>query len=426
MDFIDAMANARYELIGEILGKSMERVLKPKSFSDLVDVVVLDKYLGIPIFLTLMWAAFQFAFSVSAPFSDAIDIFFTSAADWAKANIPNEVLASLIGDGVFGGLGFVLVFLPPIAFVFIALAILEDTGYLPRAAFVMDRAMTKVGLHGKSFIPMLLGFGCNVPAIMACRTMENEVDRKITIMVNPLMSCSARLPVYLLFAGAFFAGYEGAVIISMYLLGIILAAIMAKVIRKFFFGGEPSPLLMEMPDYSMPTVKSVLTSAWIRTQIFLKKAATILFIGAVIVWFLSVFPWDATNGGEVLENSYAALIGRAVEPIIAPLGFDWKAGVALFTGFMAKELVVGTLGILYGVESEEAIIDAIAHDFNPITALALMTITLIYLPCLATFGVLKRELGEWKLVGLIIAYELLLAYIVAAIIVGIGCFIEVM
>lgn len=420
MDYVDAMANARYELIGEIIGKSVERVSKQKSFSDLIDVVLLDKYLGIPVFLTLMWAAFQFAFSISAPFSDAIDIFFSSASDWTKANISNEFLASLIGDGIFGGLGFILVFLPPIAFVFIALAILEDTGYLPRAAFVMDRAMSKVGLHGKSFIPMLLGFGCNVPAIMACRTMENEVDRKITIMVNPLMSCSARLPVYTLFAGAFFAGYEGAAIISMYLLGIVLAAIMATVIRKLFFGGEPSPFLMEMPDYSMPALKSVFTSAWTRVKIFLKKAATILFVGAVIVWFLSVFPWDATNGGEVLENSYAALIGHAVEPIIAPFGFDWKAGVALFTGFVAKELVVGTLGILYGVGEEEAIMDAIAHDFNPVTALALMAITLIYLPCLATFGVLKRELGEWRLVGLVIAYELLLAYIVAAIIVGIG------
>jgi ferrous iron transport protein B len=367
-----------------------------------------------------MWTVFQFAFSISAPFSTAIDILFSSGSEWSKTIIQNEVLASLIGDGIFGGLGFILVFLPPIAFVFIALAILEDTGYLPRAAFVMDRAMTKVGLHGKSFIPMLLGFGCNVPAIMGCRTIENEADRKITIMVNPLMSCSARLPVYVLFAGAFFAGYEGFAITSMYLLGIVLAAIMATVIRKLFFGGEPSPLLMEIPDYSMPTLKNILTSAWIRVKIFLKKAATILFAGAIIIWFLSVFPWDATNGGEILENSYAASIGHAIEPVIAPLGFDWKAGVALFTGFVAKELVVGTLGILYGVESEEAIAEAIAVDFNPATALALMAITLIYLPCLAALGVLVRELGELKWVGLVIAYELLLAYIVAAIIVAIG------
>jgi len=419
MDFIDAIANARYELIGEILGKSMERTSKPKSFSDLVDIVVLDKYLGIPIFLTLMWAVFQFAFSVSVPFSDAIDMFFSFAADWAKSSISNEILASLIGDGIFGGLGFVLVFLPPIAFVFIALGILEDTGYLPRAAFVMDKAMTKVGLHGKSFIPMLLGFGCNVPAIMATRTIENDVDRKISIMVNPLMSCSARLPVYVLFAGVFFAGYEGAVIVSMYLLGIILAALMATIIRKIFFGGKPSPLLMEMPEFSVPSAKSVLNGAWIRTQIFLRKAATILFIGAVVIWFLSNFPWEATGGGEVLENSYAASIGHAVEPVIKPLGLNWKAGVALFSGFMAKEIVVGTFGILYGV-GEGEIGTAILHDFNPVTALAMMAITLIYLPCLATMGVLKRELGEWKWVGLVIVYELLLAYLVAAMIVGIG------
>jgi len=421
MDYAEVIASARYELIGEIIGKSVEKVSKPKTFSDLIDVVLLDKYLGIPIFLTLMWATFQFAFSVSAPFSDAIDIIFSTASDWAKENIPNEFLASLIGDGIFGGLGFILVYLPPIAFVFIALAILQDTGYLPRAAFVMDRALSKVGLHGKSFIPMLLGFGCNVPAIMACRTIENDVDRKITIMVNPLMSCSARFPVYVLFAGAFFAGYEGAVIVSMYLLGIVLAAIMATILRKALFGGEPSPLFMELPDYTIPTVKGVLMNAWIRVKIFLKKAATILFAGAIIVWFLTVSPWDATNGGEVLENSYVAMIGHAIEPIIAPLGFDWKAGVALFTGFVAKELVVGTLGILYGVgEEEEAIIDAIAKDFTPITALALMAITLIYVPCLGTLGVLIRELGSLKLTLLVVAYELILAYLVAALIVGIG------
>jgi len=420
MDFATELANARYELIGKIISSSVKKVSKPKSFSDLVDTVVLDKYLGIPIFLTLMWAAFQFSFSVSAPFSDAIDIFFGAAAEWAKANISNEVLASLIGDGIFGGLGFVLVFLPPIAFVFVSLAILEDSGYLSRAAFIMDRVMSKVGLHGKSFIPMLLGFGCNVPAIMACRTIENDVDRKITIMVNPLMSCSARLPVYILFAGVFFSGYEGAAIVSMYLLGIVLAAIMATVIRRFLFGGRISPFLMEMPDYTMPSLKLVLNSAWIRTQIFLKKAATILFVGALFMWFLTVFPWDATGGGEILDNSYASLVGHIMEPLIKPLGLNWKAGVALLSGFMAKEIVVGTLGILYGVESEEAIQSALSQDFNPITALVMMAITLIYLPCLATIGVLKRELGEWKLVSLVILYELVLAYAVAALIVVSG------
>lgn len=412
MDFVSKLAMARYEKIGEIVGKCVKRVEKPKTFSDLIDTVVLDKYLGIPIFFALMWAVFQFAFTVSAPFSDAIDVFFSICSDWAKSNIENPQLASLIGDGIFGGLGFVLVFLPPIAFVFIALAILEDTGYLSKAAFVMDRVMTKLGLQGKSFIPMLLGFGCNVPAIMATRTIEDDADRKITIMVNPLMSCSARLPVYLLFAGVFFKEYAGAVITSMYLLGALLAGVMATLFRKFLFGGNPSPLLLEMPPYEMPTIRSVLGNAWVRTQIFLKKAATILFIGAMMMWFLTTHPWDATNGGELVENSYASMIGHTIEPIIKPLGLDWTAGVALLGGFMAKEIVVGALGIIYGV-GEENVADVIAQHFTPASALALMVITLIYTPCLATIGILRQELDSWKWTAFVVAYELILAYVVA-------------
>ncbi len=412
MDFVSLLAMARYEKIGEIIGRCVERIEKPRTFSDLIDTVVLDKYLGIPIFFALMWAVFQFAFTVSAPFSDAIDVFFSFCSDFARKNIENSQMSSLIGDGIFGGLGFVLVFLPPIAFVFIALAILEDTGYLSRAAFVMDRAMTKVGLQGKSFIPMLLGFGCNVPAIMATRTIDDEADRKITIMVNPLMSCSARLPVYLLFAGVFFKEIAGAVITSMYLLGIFLAGLMAAIFRKFIFGGKPSPLLLEMPPYQVPTVRSVLSNAWIRTQVFLKKAATILFIGAVFMWFLTTHPWGATNGGELIENSYASVIGHAVEPLIKPLGLDWTAGVALIGGFMAKEIVVGTLGIIYGV-SEERVAEVIPKHFTPSSAIALMIITLIYVPCLATIGILRQELGNWKWTAFVIAYQLVLAYIVA-------------
>lgn len=418
MDFISELAVARYEKIGEIVGKCVERVEKPKTFSDLIDTVVTDKYVGIPIFLALMWAVFQFAYTVSAPFSDAIDVFFSWCADIASG-IENSYVASFLSDGFFGGWGFVLVFLPPIAFVFIALTILEQTGYLPRAAFVVDRAMTKVGLQGKSFIPMLLGFGCNIPAIMATRTMEDDVDRKITIMVNPLMSCSARLPVYMLFAGVFFKEVAGAVVTSMYLLGILLAAIMATLFRKFIFGGKPSPLLMELPPYETPTLRNVLMNAWGKTLIFLKKAATILFIGAIIMWFLTTHPWDATNSGELIENSYASMIGHAVEPIVKPFGLDWTAGVALVGGFMAKEIVVGTLGMIYGV-GEEEVADVIPQHFTPASALALMAITLIYVPCLATIGVLKQELGSWKWTAFVVAYELVLAYVVAGIIYGIA------
>ena len=360
-----------------------------------------------------MWAVFQFAYTISAPFSDLIDLAFSTLGDTLKESIADEWLRSLVVDGVIGGWGFVLVFLPPIAFVFIALAVLEDTGYLPRAAFVMDKAMTKVGLHGKSFIPMLLGFGCNLPAIMATRTLEDEVDRKVTIMVNPLMSCSARLPVYILFAGVFFEKFAGAVISSMYLLGIILAVVMATLIRKFIFKEQPSAaFVLELPTYATPTFKSILGNAWGRTQVFLKKAATILFIGAVIMWFLTTHPWDVTNGGELIEKSYAATIGHWIEPAIKPFGLDWSAGVALLGGFMAKEIVVGTLGMIYKV-GEESVAEVIPQHFTPASALALMVITLIYLPCLATLGVLRSELGSWKQTAFVIAYELILAYLVA-------------
>jgi len=392
MDFISELALARYE----------------KIVSDLIDTVVTDKYVGVPIFLALMWAVFQFSYSVSVPFSDAINAFFSACAEWAKASIGNQQLASLVGDGIFGGWGFILVFLPPVAFVFIALAVLEDSGYLPRAAFVM----TKVGLQGKSFIPMLLGFGCNVPAIMATRTIEDEIDRKITIMVNPLMSCSARLPVYMLFAGVFFEKIAGAVITFMYLLGIALAAVMATLLRKFVFRGEASPLLMELPPYTAPAPKTVLVNAWNKVLIFLKKASTILFAGALIMWFLTTHPWSATNGGEIIGHSYASVIGHAVAPLIKPMGLDWTAGVALVGGVMAKEIVIGTLGMVYGV-GEEKVADVIPKHFTPASALAMMTITLIYVPCLATLGVLRSELGSWKWTAFVIAYELVLAYVVA-------------
>lgn len=415
MDLVSELALARYEKIGEIVGKCVERIEKPKTFSDLIDTVVTDKYVGVPIFLALMWAVFQFSYSVSVPFSDAINVFFSACAEWAKASIGNQQLASLVGDGIFGGWGFILVFLPPIAFVFVALAILEDSGYLPRAAFVMDRIMTKIGLQGKSFIPMLLGFGCNVPAIMATRTIEEEIDRKITIMVNPLMSCSARLPVYMLFAGVFFEKIAGAVITFMYLLGIALAAVMATLLRKFVFRGEASPLLMELPPYTAPAPKVVLVNAWNKVLIFLKKASTVLFAGALIMWFLTTHPWSATNGGEMVGKSYASLIGHAVAPLIKPMGLDWTAGVALVGGVMAKEIVIGTLGMVYGV-GEKNVANVIPEHFTPASALAMMTITLIYVPCLATLGVLRSELGSWKWTAFVVAYELVLAYVVALVV----------
>lgn len=414
-------ADKRYEFIDSILGLVLTKAEKGWTFSDMLDMVLVHRAFGIPIFLVLMWAAFQFTFSVSAPFSDAIDWFFSWLGEVAGSSIPDPALRSLVSDGIIGGLGSVLVFLPPILFLFFVLSLMEDSGYLARAAFVMDKAMHKVGLAGKSVVPMLLGFGCNVPAIMATRSIEDRKDRLLTILVNPLMSCPARLPVYVLFAGAFFAGNEGSVIFSMYLLGIVLAAILAFLFRKVLFKGAPSPLILEMPPYRTPTLKSTLIHMWERGSMFLKKAGTIIFLGVVVVWFLSTYPGGP---GSDIGTSYVSMLGHWLQPIFSPMGWDWRAAVALFFGFIAKEIVVGTYGTLYGLEeaSEESqsLRAALHGTFTPLNAYAFMAFVLIYVPCVATVGVIKQETGSWKWTIFAVVYELVLAYVVALAIIGLG------
>ena len=410
----------RYELIKQIVS----RVLKGRrrlTLSDLLDRVFLHRGLGIPIFLALWWALFRFTFDVSAPLSDAIDMFFGWLGDMARDGIANPWLASFVADGICAGFGSVLVFIPPIFFLFFGLAILEDSGYLARAAFVMDRALYKLGLHGRSFIPMLLGFGCNIPGVMACRTIEREEDRILTILVNPLMSCSARLPVYVLIGGAVLGAYAAAGVYSMYILGIALAVCMALLFRRVipYFKGRRSVFIMELPVYTRPTVRGLLRHMYERGVLFLKKAGTIIFSVMVVVWFLATHPWSATAGGEVIENSYVAMLGKALEPLVRPLGFDWRAVAALFFGFLAKEIVVETFGILLGVE-EEALTSAIAQIFTPVTGLAFMAFTLIYIPCVATIGVIYRETNSVKWTVFAVVYGLLLAYAVAFVIVSVG------
>ncbi|WP_456475790.1 ferrous iron transport protein B [Candidatus Pyrohabitans sp.] len=414
-------ANKRYEVIGDILNRSMKLEQKKLTISDMLDKVMLDKYLGIPIFLVLMWATFQFAYVVSEPFMGILEEFFIGLGGLIAGYIANERLASFVGDGIFGGLGYIMVFVPNIMFIFFALSLLEASGYLSRAAFVMDRVMVRLGLHGRSFIPMLMGFGCNVPAIMATRTMDNFKDRLITIMVTPLMSCSARLPVYVLIGGALFPGFAGTAMFLMYVLGIVLAIGMALLFRRFLFRGVPSPFLMELPVYQMPTLRSAVMDMWNKGAIFLKKAGTVLLFGAIILWFMSTHPWEATEGGELIENSYAAALGHGLEYVFAPLGFDWKDSVALFFGFLAKEVVVEAMGILYGVGiEEEAVAAAVAGAMTPLTGFAFMAFVLIYMPCLATLGTIRVETGSWKWTGVVVAYGLVLAYLTAFAIITIG------
>lgn len=422
------LAERRYNFISKILPKVLKGK-KAMTLSDLLDKALLNRALGIPVFLALWWALFRFTFDVSGPFSDLIDMFFSRLGETVGGAIAHEQLASFITDGVIGGLGGVLVFLPPIFFLFIGLSLLEDSGYLARAAFVVDRVMYKLGLHGKSFIPMLIGFGCNIPGIMATRTIDKEEDRTLTILVNPLMSCTARLPVYILIGGAVLGVYAAAGAYSMYILGIVLAVLMALLFRRVipYFKGKPSPFILELPMYSTPTLRGTLAHMWERGSLFLKKAGTIIFLGILVVWALSAFPWETVHvGGEIyIEGSYLGMLGHALEPIFRPLGFNWMGAVGLFFGFIAKEIVVGSFGVIFGLGGEagtEEVQAALNEQqiFTPVTGLAFMAFTLIYIPCVACIGAIYRETNSWKWTIFSVVYGLILAYIVSLAIVGIG------
>jgi ferrous iron transport protein B len=408
------LADKRYDLVSDMLSTSLVKGAKKWTITDMLDKVFIHKYLGIPVFIALFWAMFRFAFDASAPFMEIIGLAFESLAE-ASAAIPNEVLASFIGDGIFGGLGFILTFIPPIFFLFLCIAILEDSGYLARAAFIMDRIMFKLGLHGRSFIPMLLGFGCNVPAMMATRSIEGEKDRLITLLVNPFISCGARLPVYILIAGAFFGAMATTAVWSMYFLGIIVAILLALLLRKTILKGEPAPFIMELPLYKTPTFHGSVIHMWERGVHFLKKAGTYLLVGALILWFLSSFPW-----GAGVEASFTGQIGHALAPLFAPLGFDWRIVASLVFALLAKEIAVEALGIIYAVEGETAIAGALVASYNPVIGFTLMAFTLLYIPCIATIGVMKKESGSWKWTIFQIVLTLVVAYVVGLIITGIG------
>jgi len=418
------LAERRYGAIAKILETAVTKTDEKKwTFTDMLDHVFLHRALGIPIFLALLWAVFQFTFAFSEPFMVMIGIFFGWLGGLAEAGIANPHLASFVAGGLCDGLGSVLVFVPPIFMLFLALAILEDSGYLARAAFVMDRIMYKLGLHGRSFIPMMCGFGCNIPAIMATRSIENEKDRMITILVNPLISCGARLPVYVLISGVIFGSsyLAGTAVFSMYVLGIALAIIMALIFRRTLFRGKPAPFVLELPRYQVPTVKSTLLHMWERGKWFLIRAGTIIFAVVIVIWFLSVHPWAATEGGEIIEASYVAGLGHFIEPIFAPFGWDWIAGVAIIFGFLAKEVVVATYGMLLGT-GEEAVGDALVSMgvFTPLTGFAFMAFVLIYIPCVATIGAIWRETNSVKWPLFTMAYLTALAFIVSGLIIGIG------
>jgi ferrous iron transport protein B len=409
MSFVDQ----RYGAITSMLSKLYRRGAEKRSLSDALDRVVTNKYLGIPIFLALMWGMFQLTFVVAAPFATLIDTGFASLAENVATNLQPDWLASLIGDGIIGGVGFVLVFLPNIMVMFLLISILEASGYLARAAFIMDKLMSKIGLHGKSFIPMLLGLGCNVPAIMAARTIEDERSRIITILSAPYISCSARLPVYVLLAGIFFPQNAGTVVFAMYLLGIVVAVLSALILRETMLRSEGSPFIMELPPYRLPRLRDTAGQIWDRGSMYLRKAGTFILLGSIVVWALASLPWGVEYGSEA---SYAGALGHAIEPLVAPLGFDWRIAVALVFGFLAKEIVVGSLGVLYSAEEGDAMNEAIGSSMTAPAALGLMSFVLLYTPCLAALGTIWKETGSWKWTLFSVAYSLTLAYVMSFVI----------
>ena len=372
-----------------------------------------NKYVGIPIFLALMWGAFELTFSFANPFMTIIERIFVWLGELALVYIHPDWLASLVGEGIIGGVGSVFSFIPNIFVLFFLLSMLEDSGYLARAAFIVDRVMYKIGLQGKSFIPMLLGFGCNVPAIMATRSIEDRMDRMATIMVVPFISCGARLPIYILFAGTFFGKNAGTVIFCIYLLGILVAVTSAKLLRTTTLKGHPAPFILELPPYRLPTLKTSLHHMWDNGSMYIRKAGTIILGGSVVIWLLAALPWGVRYGSE---NSLIGIIGHAIQPLLGPLGFDWKLSVSLLFGFVAKEIVVASLGVLYGAgDNQLALTDSLLSDpsMYQATALSLMVFSLLYMPCIATIGIIKKETGSWKWTAFSVAYGLAVAWMMA-------------
>ncbi len=465
--------------------------------SDRIDKVLTNRMFGLPIFALLMWLMFEATFTLGEPPMRWIESFFGLLGTGVGRIMPEGILKDLIVTGMIDGVGGVLVFLPNILILFFFLAMLEDSGYMARAAFLMDKVMHLVGLHGKSFIALLTGVGCNAPAVMATRTLESQEDRLITILISPLISCSARYPVYVLFTGAFFAERQGMIVFILYMLGALLAMGMAYIFRKVLFKGRSSPFVLELPPYRIPTFRSVVIHMWERGSIFLRKAGTIILAGVVLVWVLQAFPRNVTLSrdyageisavrqrteaelgelrasfeeaqrdrrqtytdafipfeesaayqeiesyyddarrelndssaneirvlergrlGEQARGRFAGRIGTAMEPLIRPLGFDWRLGISMIPGFVAKEVVVGSLGVLLGAgdETEDAehgaLRDRLTEHYTPLVGFCFMVFTLIYTPCLATVAVIRKETNSWRWALFSIAYSVVLAWIV--------------
>lgn len=425
-DMETAIANEKYGFIAGALRETYTpgRHEKEKT-ANVIDAIVTHKIWGYPIFFLLMWVMFEATFVLGAYPMEWIENGVGALGAWLGRIMTDGPLKDLIVDGIIGGVGGVIVFLPNILILYLFISLMEDSGYMARAAFIMDKIMHKIGLHGKSFIPLIMGFGCNVPAIMATRTIESRSSRLITILINPFMSCSARLPVFVLLAGVFFPAQAGTVLFCLYLLGILVAVVTAKLLRRFLFRKDDTPFVMELPPYRVPTSRSVLRHMWERAAMYLRKMGGLILVASVCVWFLSYFP---RHDDPVVqqEDSYIGRVGRFTEPLVEPLGLNWKASVALLTGAVAKEVTVSTLGVLYaGTGDDEAVLsERLAEinpktgvpDFNRANALSFLVFVLLYFPCLASLVAIKQEAGGWKWAGFSFVYNTVVAWILAFIV----------
>ena len=453
----------RYGFISGIAKEVMTTTSQQRrDMSRTIDLFLTNRYLGLPIFFLLIWGMFQLTFTLGQFPQEWIQAGFDLLSRGLESVLPNGLLKDLLLDGVVEGVGTVAVFLPNILILFLCIALFEDSGYMARAAFLMDKIMHLVGLHGKSFIPMLMGFGCNVPAILASRTLESRTDRLLTILITPFMSCSAKLPVYIVLAGAFFGVRAGTVIFAVYLVGIAVAIITGRIFRSTLFKGADAPFVMELPPYRRPMVKSLLIHMWDRSKIFLRRMGGVILVGSVVIWILASFPRYTPDGvlqqdlariessyaerlgkaagsrrmeierehqaelkaykrrlqAEQAANSMLGGIGRAIAPVFKPIGIDWRGGIALLSGFVAKEIVVSTLGVLHAVTDEQGTsafkAALMASGMTPLSALSMMIFVLLYMPCLATVSAIRRETGSLKYMLLSIVYSTSVAWIMAS------------
>lgn len=421
-----AIADMRYCFIEKLCA---DTVVKPRenkqhARSVRIDSLLTNKFLALPLFLVIMGVIFWLTFGVIGSFlsdllAGGIEWISDATSHALTAGGFNPVMISLVVDGIFAGVGSVLSFIPTIVVLFFFLSLLEDSGYMARVAFVMDKLLRKIGLSGRSFVPMLIGFGCSVPAIMATRTLPSERDRKMTMLLTPFMSCSAKLPIYGMFTMAFFPHHRALVMIGLYVLGMLLGVVSGLVLNKTVYRGNPVPFIMELPNYRMPSAKTVLRLLWDKAKDFLMRAFTVIFIATLIIWFFQTFDWHFNVVADSSQSMLAG-IGRLVAPVFAPLGFsDWRASTSLLTGFMAKEAVISTFAVLTGSGAADLPV-ALSQLFTPLAALAFLVFTLIYSPCVAAIAAVKREMhSAWAALGVAL-YQTAVAWVVACIVFQLG------